>query len=528
MKVLRSLLALSALVAGAFAGAVDNADVLTSLPNFNGSVPFNQYAGHLELKTEEKLFYWYTESQNQPDTDPIVLWLNGGPGCSSLGGFFTENGPFVVRPDLSVKLNRYSWNRKVNLVWLEQPAGVGFSGPLQNETYYNDDNVAEKAYEFVQLFFQKYPELQNREFYITGESYAGIYVPFLVNLLVNKPIEGVNLAGYAIGNPFTDAKIDGNAYVDYYYSHALLSLDNYDDLRKYCGDNVGKCMEDTEDCPKKCVKALEEGISSIREDDFNPYFIYGDKCLLSNSQGSVLRHVDLVDKSSTRRGDIGPCAETFTQSYLRIPEVQKALHVNDFVNWTDCNDEVGNRYTRADTALDKYRNILKHDLKGLIYSGDADSVVNFIGTQRWIGKDGLKLHITNKWRAWYGPDKQLAGYVEDYEGLTFLTVKGAGHMVPAVRPLHGLNMFECFIFGDEKCASFEYPIDEEEYEAGNEDVLVLSQTVPSKFVAEPSNGPDAGSFLVLAAVGSAIAALVAVAYKNVQKRSNYQPIGSGL
>ncbi|KAJ0388955.1 hypothetical protein ATCC90586_011502 [Pythium insidiosum] len=97
-------------------------------------------------------------------------------------------------------------------------------------------------------------------------------------------------------------------------------------------------------------------------------------------------------------------------------------------------------YTRADTALDKYRNFLGAGLKGLIYSGDADSVVNFIGTERWIGKHGLKLHITNKWRAWFGPDNQLAGYVQDYDGLTFKTVKGAGHMVPAVRPLHGLNM----------------------------------------------------------------------------------------
>ncbi len=123
-------------------------------------------------------------------------------------------------------------------------------------------------------------------------------------------------------------------------------------------------------------------------------------------------------------------------------------------------------------------------LKVLIYSGDADSVVNFLGTERWIGDEGLNLTPVGDWHAWFGPDKQLAGYVETYEGLTFKTVKGAGHMVAAVRPLHALYMFECFVFGQAKCDNeFTYPKDRLEYLSGEHSGHPVSQEEPSAWNA---------------------------------------------
>uniref|UniRef100_K3WZY3 Carboxypeptidase n=1 Tax=Globisporangium ultimum (strain ATCC 200006 / CBS 805.95 / DAOM BR144) TaxID=431595 RepID=K3WZY3_GLOUD len=449
-----------------------NAHQIIDLPGLKAkAIEFDQFAGHLELETKEKLFYWYTESQTDPASDPIVLWLNGGPGCSSINGFFTENGPFVVQPDLSLKVNPYGWNRKANIVWVDSPAGVGFSTPLQNAEYYNDDVVADRLHQFVGTFFQKYPELQRRDFYITGESYGGMYIPYLVDRIVNAPIANVTLKGFAIGNPLTDNTIDGNAYLDYYLSHALISRSNYAKAQQDCEHNVAQCMFTPVNCTEKCQTAVDEAFAASDKKEFNHYYIYGDACLLKNSQAAALHYRD--DRKPavvTHRGVIGPCASSYTDSYLNQPDVQLALHVEGSpVQWVDCQPFISKYFTKSLSSLPKYRNILGKGLKALIYSGDADSVVNFIGTERWITQDGLNLTEVGPWRSWLGPDKQIAGYVQDFDGLTFKTIKGAGHMVPAVRPLHGLNLFECYVYGADTCATFKYPSDPYETEAGDFD-----------------------------------------------------------
>ncbi|RHY85310.1 hypothetical protein DYB35_013892 [Aphanomyces astaci] len=297
------------------------------------------------------------------------------------------------------------------MVFLESPAGVGFSQPVLNDTDYNDDFTTDRAYEFLVEFYAKYPRYKNREFYITGESYAGIYIPYLASKLVQTPIAEVNFTGFAIGNPFTDQVADGNSNMDYYYSHGLISIESYNAIKANCA---------------------------------SPGFS---------------RNI------STACQTIGPCQDQFTESYLRLEAVQTAIHVENggAIPWTDCADIP---YISSPSSLQKYPVILQAGLKGLIYSGDADSVVNFIGTQRWITSEGLKLPVQDKWKAWFGPDKQLAGYTERYTNLTFTTIKGAGHMVPATRPLHALYMFECFVYGQAACDSFAYPKDALEYLSG--------------------------------------------------------------
>ncbi|GAB9475698.1 hypothetical protein Gpo141_00012782, partial [Globisporangium polare] len=345
-----------------------------------------------------------------------------------------------------------------------------------------------------------------------------------VNLLVENPIADVDFAGFAIGNAYTDNKIDNSAYVDYYYSHGLISLENYREMRQVCGESIG-CVFTGGNCTAECTQVLEEGILTIQEDQLNPYYIYGDKCLLNANQATALRLGSLATQKHARklqlttsldsRTDIMPCSDTFTEVFLNQKDVQQAIHIKEPVDWSSCGSDVGDLYTSSDSSLPKYRNFLGKGLDVLIYSGDADSVVNFIGTERWIGEEGLKLPVTQKWKAWFGPDEQLAGYVQGYEGLTFKTVKGAGHMVPAVKPLHGLYMFECFIFGDVACGTFEYPRDVEEIETG-----VFSN------LSQQAGTVGIGAWVPLFAVFSAVGALVVVSVKNLKKRSEYETISS--
>lgn len=190
---------------------------IRSLPNLSRDLSFRHYAGYVSLnETNEDMFYWYAEASDvDPKDAPLVLWLNGGPGCSSLGGFFVENGPFVVQYNLSIHLNPYRWNKRVNMVWLESPSGVGFSSPevRDDDEYYSDATTTARTVQFLAQFFEIYPELQRRAFYITGESYSGMYIPNLVSALtttrpqIPQISRYINLKGFAIGNPFTVRRI---------------------------------------------------------------------------------------------------------------------------------------------------------------------------------------------------------------------------------------------------------------------------------------------------------------------------------
>jgi cathepsin A (carboxypeptidase C) len=128
--------------------ALAQSDIITNLPGANFPIKFNQYSGYINVNATNgrNLFYWFVESQNDPKNDPVVLWMNGGPGCSSLDGFLTEHGPFLVEPDgKTLAKNPYSWNNNANVIYVESPAGVGFSysnTPQVDYTVVNDNKTA--------------------------------------------------------------------------------------------------------------------------------------------------------------------------------------------------------------------------------------------------------------------------------------------------------------------------------------------------------------------------------------------------
>jgi serine carboxypeptidase-like clade 1 len=208
------------LVAGLVAivnGAIES-HKFTTVPGFVGTLPSVHYSGYIPTGTISKsagqLHYWFIESTSNPSTDPVVLWLNGGPGSSSLIGLLTENGQIVTNDDsLTQKVNGipqvftnpYSWTASANVLYLESPKGVGFSyceGATRSSDCVNtDDSTAQDAYEFLVNFFNGFPEYKANKFYITGESYAGVYIPMLMDQISSDSLGGkINLIGAAIGN----------------------------------------------------------------------------------------------------------------------------------------------------------------------------------------------------------------------------------------------------------------------------------------------------------------------------------------
>lgn len=194
-------------------------DRIADLPGY-GAPAFPMYSGFVQGATpDNQLHYWLATGtvEGLADTSrPLVVWFNGGPGSSSLLGMLQENGPLLVNASGGLFENPYAWTNVANLVALESPVGVGFSycGAMKNGTgdCKPTDNTAaaDAAAAIANLVHEKFPELGQNEVgvFITGESYAGVYVPTTAaQVLANNaasPDRAVNLKGIAAGDPCTD------------------------------------------------------------------------------------------------------------------------------------------------------------------------------------------------------------------------------------------------------------------------------------------------------------------------------------
>lgn len=173
-----ALLLACALAAPRRAAAAPAADRVASLPGFGAPLsPF--YSGYLAAGPGQRLHYVYSAAIGaDPASAPLVLWSNGGPGCSSMEGAFSESGPYHVQQFTSpptLELNPYTWNNETNNLFIESPAGVGFSYCEEiSGCDHTDTTTAANSLLALRSFFAAFPELQKNAFWLTGESYAGI------------------------------------------------------------------------------------------------------------------------------------------------------------------------------------------------------------------------------------------------------------------------------------------------------------------------------------------------------------------
>ncbi|GAU46151.1 hypothetical protein TSUD_401550 [Trifolium subterraneum] len=379
------------------------ADKIVTLPGQPYGVNFDQYSGYVTVdhETGRQLFYYFVESSYSPSTKPLVLWLNGGPGCSSLGyGAFEELGPFRINSDgKTLYRNQYAWNEVANVLFLESPAGVGFSYSNTTSDYdkSGDKRTAQDAYVFLINWLERFPEYKTRDFYITGESYAGHYVPQLAStILHNNKLynQTINLKGISIGNAWIDDATGLQGLYDYFWTHALNSDQTHELIEKYCDFT-------TRNQSAICNNATDKALIEKGHIDF--YNIYAPLCHDSSLKNGSTGYVT---------NDFDPCSDHYGIAYLNRPEVQKALHARP-TNWSHC-------------------------------GGDTDARVPVTSSRYAINK--LKLPINSAWRPWYS-GKEIGGYVVGYKGLTFVTVRGAGHLVPSWQPERALTLISSFLYG---------------------------------------------------------------------------------
>ncbi|KAL5840074.1 hypothetical protein ACOSQ3_012741 [Xanthoceras sorbifolium] len=423
-------------------------DRVHNLPGQSFDVSFAQFSGYVTVNDDSgrSLFYWLTEAAEEPESKPLILWLNGGPGCSSIAyGEAEEIGPFHIRPDgKTLYSNPYSWNQVANLLFLDSPVGVGFSYSNTSSDLLNngDKRTAEDSLEFLLKWFERFPQYKGRDFYITGESYAGHYVPQLSQVIVrhNRATvkKTINLKGYMVGNALTDDYHDHLGLFQFMWSAGLISDDTYKLLNDLC--DFQSFIHTSSSCDKILDIASEE-LGSI-----DPYSIYTPPCTANISQSNqLLKRMRVVGRTSEK---YDPCTEKHSVVYFNRPEVQKALHVIPAVapsKWDTCSDLVnGNWQDSPRTVLDIYRELIDSGLRIWVFSGDTDAVIPVTSTRYSI--DTLKLPTVRPWRAWYD-DGQVGGWTQEYSGLTFVSVRGAGHEVPLHRPKLALTLVKSFLSG---------------------------------------------------------------------------------
>ncbi|BAF10291.1 serine carboxypeptidase 24 isoform X1 [Oryza sativa Japonica Group] len=423
-------------------------------------VAFAQYAGYVAVSeaSGRALFYWLTEAAAAAAaaTKPLVLWLNGGPGCSSIAyGASEEIGPFRIKTNgTGLYLNKYSWNREANLLFLESPAGVGFSysNTTSDLKTSGDERTAQDALQFLISWMSRFPQYRHRDFYIAGESYAGHYVPQLARKIVefNKasPYPFINLKGILVGNGVTDNYYDNIGTVTYWWTHAMISDTTYKAI-------MSSCNFTSANVSRLCNRAMSYAMNH-EFGDIDQYSIYTPSCAAAaaaNATGrrrgkaAVLRFKDTF----LRRRSFGydPCTETYAEKYYNRPDVQKAMHANITgipYRWTACSDVLIKTWRDSEfSMLPTYKLLMKAGLRIWVFSGDTDSVVPVTATRFALSHLGLKTKI--RWYPWYSAG-QVGGWSEVYEGLTFASVRGAGHEVPLFQPRRAFRMFQSFLAGE--------------------------------------------------------------------------------
>lgn len=400
-----------------FASAICHKELTTGITSYSGYFTVNK-------QFHSNIFFWFFENRNVEA--PVLLWLQGGPGASSLFGLFEENGPFIVRQD-RIKFRTFAWTRTHSMLYMDSPVGTGYSftsgGYARNET-----TIGKNLYEALLQFFTVFSEYQGNAFYISGESYAGKYIPALAYTIhTNNPSAKIkiNLQGLAIGNGWTDP-INQYQYSEYLYQIGL--LDRHD-------ATIFKRVEDDALVYIKTGqwKKAYDTFHNLLDDDFS---------LFKNITGFKSYYNLLF------AGNFSIAAETFAR-FVQRPDIRHAIHVGNTsfgLNETEVEENLAEDFYQS--AAQWLAELLSY-YRVLVYSGQLDIIVPYPLTENYLSKlnfTGADVYRNAKRHQWK-VGSELAGYIKYAGNLTEVLVRNAGHMVPKDQPVVALDLITRFTHG---------------------------------------------------------------------------------
>jgi len=407
---------------------------------------------------DKHLFYWFFEKRGMEDVAsveetqniPLIVWLTGGPGCSSTLALLTENGPCKVSQDgASTEINPHSWTETAHMLWLDQPAGVGYSYGAKNDN--NEEMVGEDAYYFLQSFIQTHPEYASNPLFIVGESYGGHYAPaiahriFLGNQELDKndsssTVKKLNLAGVAVGNGMTEPKVQFESFAEManYNSHGIKTVS--DEAYQRMKDATPQCITMIEGCNDELQTGLQEHFHC------QAAYQYCMSSIVNEYYATGLNPYDI----RLECGDNPLCYDfSSVEHFLNLDSTKTTLHVSESSPaWQTCNNAINKQFTPdwMKGFASEVTTLLEGGIDVLIYAGDLDFVCNYMGNKAWTTELEWE-HQSEFAEAEDHHWNNESGMAKTAKGLTFIQVYDAGHMVPSDQPEVALDMIKSFTAG---------------------------------------------------------------------------------
>mmetsp|Transcript_68653 Transcript_68653/g.129489 ORF Transcript_68653/g.129489 Transcript_68653/m.129489 type:complete len:544 (+) Transcript_68653:44-1675(+) len=481
-----------------------SAEAVPYLPGY-GRPPAPQWSGYLNASAAEPgtmLHYWFAAAEvPEANSLPVVLWLNGGPGSSSILGMMQEQGPLLINVTGGLMRNPYAWTKQANLLILESPGGVGYSycaamksgGSCKN----TDISTARAARAALQDFFAtKFPELRANRFYITGESYAGVYIPTLTAEILEHAPE-INIQGIAVGDPCTDTQSQSESMdmLWYAHKHGLVPDADFEFLWNNCSQRHPSFLAQGQwrrESGRWAAAAPANGplLDAAMEKSCkiaNRRFIATTSRGLSQSwDGSYINELDLFADAAALDWSLPGTLNYYQAQWMMRSDVRKALHVESAPvkewpgppegwEYTSSYDACNAAPKGTPSMIDFYRRIAPQLSTTIVFNGDVDPCVSYEGTRTAIEKVGFPVLPGGHYRPWFfdkkatalqtlkekpglfGPNlalqdagPQFGGQVVNYEHhLSFVTVHGSGHMVPQFRPQAAEQLLQRLLTGSE-------------------------------------------------------------------------------
>ncbi|KAF8120710.1 Alpha/Beta hydrolase protein [Boletus edulis] len=417
-------------------------------PSWAGLLPISNNSNETR-----QLFFWFFPPGPEGSLDDLIFWTNGGPGCSSLEGLLQENGPFSWSyGQAKPTVNEYSWTNLSSILWIEQPVGTGFSQGTPNIE--NEDQLAEQLVGFLQQFLEVFSELKGKKLWLTGESYAGTYIPYIANYIYENPtLLDLSLQGMWISDPslswdVVQEEIPAVDFVHKYqglFSFNQTFLDYLDQTAAAC--NYTNYVSTYVTYPPNGLLPLP-GNSVEFADGCDVWDDIFYAALIINPAFNIYRIWDTYPILWDVLGFPGSFPQKQSPIYFNRREVKEAIHAPLNTHWAECSNV--NVFPNGDQSLPPaftvLPNVIEKNVRTVIVHGLADFILIAEGTRiviqnmTWNGLQGFQTPIAND--SFVVDGVGAYGNMHSERGLTYYEVALSGHMVPQFAPVAAFQIMQ--------------------------------------------------------------------------------------